>query len=153
MHPSFATMNNESSISPLANVGLSQIVPALKVFLEAGVHRGELAALELSQVSEYAFLTVTAWLAAVGFVLLGGFAGTFMLAAMVWDRPDRTMILGLITLIYFLCAGLFVYVTVARAKKWRPFCEIRRQLHNDNQCLQAILGPGLEPQANGHARA
>jgi len=146
-------MDNATTTSPLPNIGLGQIVPALKVFLGGAVHRGELVALEFAQVSHHAFLTVVAALAAMALVLLGGFAATFMIAAMVWDTPQRTLILGLVALGYLLIAGLLIWLASARIRAWRPFLETRRQLRNDSNCLQSVLTaePKQTPNENGNA--
>lgn len=146
-------MDNATTTSPLPNIGLGQIVPALKVFVGGAVHRGELAALELAEVSHHAFLTILAALAAVALVLLGGFAATFMIAAMVWDMPERTLILGLVALGYLLVAGGMIWLASARIRTWRPFLETRRQLRNDSTCLQSLLttDPQQTPNKNGNA--
>jgi len=132
-------MQSTSTASPLTNIGVGQIVPALKIVFEAIFHRGEIVAVELSQVREYVFLVVIAGHLAVGFAILGGFAVTFMVAAMVWDRPDRTMILGLVAVLYLVLAAALGIFTALR-------------IRNDHDCLQTILTAGPEAQSNGHAK-
>jgi uncharacterized membrane protein YqjE len=145
-------MESTPTAPPLTNIGLGQIMPAVKVVLEAIFHRGELVALELSQVSEYAFIVLIAAFFAVAFALLGGFAATFMVASMVWDRPDRAMILGLMAVANLIFATALAVFTAGRLRKWQPFRETGKQLRNDHECLQSILTSGPEQQAHGHAR-
>jgi uncharacterized membrane protein YqjE len=145
-------MENTSTGSPLTNIGIGQIVPALKIFFEALFHRGELVALELSQVREYVFYVLVAAFLTVVFILLGGFAATFMVAAMVWERPDRGLILGLMAAGYLILATALGFFTVGRLRKWRPLRETAIQLRADHECLQSILTPEPEQRTNGHAR-
>ncbi|MFT3867494.1 MAG: phage holin family protein [Nibricoccus sp.] len=146
-------MDNATTTSPLPNIGLGQIVPALKVFLGGAVHRGELVALELSQLSHHALLTVVAALVAAALFLLGGFAATFMIAAMVWDMPERTLILGLVALGYLLVGGSMIWLAAYRIRAWRPFLETRRQLRSDSDCLQNLLTPQPKQTPNGNGDA
>ena len=91
-------MNSSSTTSPLLHIGFGQVMPALKILLEATVHRGELATLELSEARDHACATLLVGVGASVLALLGGFSATFALAALVWDRPDRGLILGLVSL-------------------------------------------------------
>lgn len=144
-------MENSTTTSPLSKIGFGQIVPALNVFLGGAIHRGELAALELSELSHHAFLVLMSALIATVLVLLGGFAVTFTIASIVWDMPERTAILGAIALAYLLGGGLTIYLAAVRIKKWRPFPETRRQLRSDHQCLQSLLAPEQPSHENGHS--
>lgn len=137
-------MNPAPAISTFTSVGLGQIISALKIVLDATAHRGELASLELAQARDHVFATMFIGLAAVVLALLGGFAATFTLAVLVWSHPDRGLILGLVSLGYFICAGLLVFVALRRLQTWHPLGETRRQLHDDRLCLQSILTPSLD---------
>jgi uncharacterized membrane protein YqjE len=112
---------------------------APRVIVEALVHRGELAALELKEAHAYGVRTAVMTGASAGLLLLGGFAGTFALAAAVWDRPDRGMILSLATLAYLLASGAFAFVASRRLRDWQPFTETTRQFHADCACIKELV--------------
>ena len=113
--------------------------PAPRIILEGLAHRGELAALELVEARNHAAATtVMAMLVAV-LTLLGGFAGTFAIAAAVWERPDRGLILAGLTLAYFVGAVGLGWWIARRLKTWRPLSETRRQLGEDGACLEEFL--------------
>jgi uncharacterized membrane protein YqjE len=123
------------------NIGLGQIGPALKTLLAASFHRGELASLELGEACDHLFISATLGFGAAALILLGGFAGTFTVAALVWDRPDRGLILGLLAAGYLLAGGGFGWFAARRIRSWRPLEETCRQLNRDHECLQAVLTP------------
>jgi uncharacterized membrane protein YqjE len=107
--------------------------------VDALVHRGELAALELAEARQYGVRTVLISVISVAFVLLAGTAATFAVAAAVWDRPDRGMILSLLALGYFTASVLFALVAARRLRDWQPFAETARQLREDCACIQEIV--------------
>ncbi len=121
------------------NIGFGQVMPAFKIILDAMFHRGELATLELVEARDHAFATVIAGIGAAALVLLGGFTATFTLAALVWDRSDRGLILGVASVVYFLGAGLLVWLAARRIRGWKPMAETCRQLRQDQLCLESLL--------------
>lgn len=110
-----------------------------RVVIDGLVHRGELAGLELSDAT--GSLARTGIVAGLAFALalLAGFAATFAVAAAVWDRPDRGLILGLVALAYLAVAAVLSWVASRRLKSWRPFSETTRQLREDCACIQDHL--------------
>lgn len=128
-----------ASPSPLGALG-----PAPRIVLDGLMHRGQLASLELSEACDHAARTTClAILAGVG-ALLAGFAGTFTLAALVWHRDDRGLILGLATLGWLGATAALGWWVAHRLRWWQPLAEIRRQLHADRVCLEDLL-PGRSP--------
>jgi hypothetical protein len=127
-------MSSLESNSPLGAVGS---IP--RVVVEALIHRGELASFEMKEAQTHG--AVTAVFAALGavFLLLGGFAGTLAIAASVWQREDRGLILGLVTLAYLVMAAALGFVAANRFKTWRPFAETYRQFQADSACVHEIL--------------
>jgi uncharacterized membrane protein YqjE len=129
-----SAMSSLGSSNPLAAPG-----SAARVIVESLVHRGELASLELQEAQRHGFRTALL----VGFsgilVLLGGFAGTFALAAAVWQRDDRGLILSLVTLAYLVGAAGLAYVASRRLRDWSPFAESCRQFHADCECLHDVI--------------
>lgn len=113
--------------------------PAPRIILEGLAHRGELAALELVEARNHAAATTLIAILAGVLTLLGGFAGTFAIAAAVWDRDDRALILGLVTLAYFLGVGALGWWIARRLRTWHPLSETRRQLGQDGACLKGFL--------------
>jgi len=93
-------MSFTDSSPPLAAPGS---VP--RVVVEALMHRGELISVELKEAQAHAARTAVSALLAGALLLLGGFAGTFAVAAAVWNRDDRGLILGLLTLAYLASAA------------------------------------------------
>ena len=134
-------MSTVSTASAITNISFSQIIPALKILLDAVMHRGELATCELGEARDYVLATLLFGVMAVALVLLGGFSATFTIAALVWDRPDRGLILGLMSLGYFIIAGVLVWVAARRLRTWHPLVETLTQLRKDQHCLQTILSP------------
>ena len=129
-----ARMSFSDDSPPLAAPGS---VP--HVVVEALMHRGELALLELDEVRRHGAWTVAAIMASAALLLLGSIAGTFAVAAAVWSRPDRGLILGLITLAYLIASAAFGWFAATRLKSWQPFGELRRQLGEDGACLRGVL--------------
>jgi uncharacterized membrane protein YqjE len=103
------------------------------------MHRGELAGLELREARAHLAVTGAAAAIAGALVLLGGVAGTLAIAAAVWDRGDRGAILGLVTLVYLLCAAALGWWAARRLRCWQPLAETLRQLKEDCSCLHHFL--------------
>lgn len=103
------------------------------------MHRGELAGIELRDARTHLAVTGAAAGIAGAFVLLFGLTGTFALAALVWERGDRAMILGLVALGYALGACALGCWAVARLRSWHPLAETRYQLREDCACLNHYL--------------
>jgi uncharacterized membrane protein YqjE len=103
------------------------------------MHRGELAGLELREARTHVAATAIGAGAAIALALLGGFAGTFAIAAAVWDSPSRGLILSLVTLAYFVGAAALAWWTTRRLKSWRPFAETLYQLGEDCSCLHQCM--------------
>jgi uncharacterized membrane protein YqjE len=123
-----------ASAAPLAEPGA-----APRVMVEALMHRGELAAIELKEARQHGVWTAAALVVSGMLLLLGGFAGTIALAAAVWHRDDRGLILGLVALAYLLGAAALGYFASRRLKSWKPFEESRRQFHADCECVHDML--------------
>jgi uncharacterized membrane protein YqjE len=132
-------MNNSTATSPLASIGLGQILPAIKILADAMLHRGELTALELAEARDHIFVTILIGLAAIAVTLLGGFTVTVTLAIAVWDSPDRVLVLGLVSAVYLVGGGLLIWFSARRIQSWRPFKEIRKQLRCDHVCLHTLV--------------
>jgi uncharacterized membrane protein YqjE len=115
---------------------------APRVVVDALIHRGELASIELTEATQHGAGTAIAAVLSVALLLLGGFAGTFALAAAVWQRPDRGLILGLVTLAYLLGSAALGFVAFRRLKGWQPFSETRRQFHEDCACINDMFNSG-----------
>ncbi|MBC7365402.1 MAG: phage holin family protein [Undibacterium sp.] len=129
-------MNTAPPVSPLAALG-----SAPRIVLEGLVHRGELATLELVEARNHATLTTGLAGLAAALTLLAGFASTFTLAALVWQREDRGLILGLVTLVYVLGAVALGWIALRRLKTWSLFAETRHQLGQDYSCLRQFFPP------------
>jgi len=121
--------------TPLATPGS---VP--RVVVEALAHRGELALLELDEARRHGAGTAAAAMFSAALLLLGGFAGTFALAAAVWSRADRGLIIGLLALAYLAASAALGYIAARRLRYWQPFAETRRQFSEDVACLHGVLG-------------
>jgi len=106
-----------------------------RIVIEGLAHRGRLAHLELREARVH--LTATAAMAGAAGVLalLGGLAGTFAIAAAVWDRPDRGLVLCLVTIAYFVGAAGLAWGLSRRMRSWRPFEETLYQIREDCSCL------------------
>ncbi|HZZ20716.1 MAG TPA: phage holin family protein [Opitutaceae bacterium] len=123
-----------SNSAPLASPGSTP-----RVVVEALMHRGELASVELKEARQHG--SRTAILAGVSGVLLllGGFSATFAVAAAVWDSSHRGLILGLLTLGYLVGAGVLALVAARRMRDWKPFTESARQFRDDCACIHEII--------------
>lgn len=110
-----------------------------RVVVEALMHRSELATLEFEEAREHATRTLIIVGFSAAFVLLFGFTSTVAIAASVWHREDRGLILSLVTLAYLIGAAVLAWVSVRRIKQWQPFSETRRQFHEDCACVQDIV--------------
>lgn len=122
------------STSPLPELG-----PAPRIILEGLSHRGELATLELTEARNHATVTAIFTALAAALVLLAGFAGTIAIAALVWHRDDRGLLLSLVTFIYLLGAGAFAWLAANRLKTWSPLTETRHQLGEDYVCIRQFF--------------
>lgn len=118
---------------------LDQAVPAARVLLPALAHRGELASLETAEARDHLAGSLALTLSAAILTLLGGFTATFAFAALVWTREDRGLLLALLALAYFVTAAGVAWFTARRLRRWHPLPETRRQLHEDQACLRALL--------------
>jgi uncharacterized membrane protein YqjE len=125
------------SSPPLATPGS---VP--RVAVEALIHRGELASLELKEASAHGTRTFVAVVLSGALFFLAGVSGTFALAAAVWSREDRGLILGLLALAYLLGSAALGYLASRRLRSWQPLAETFRQLHADCACLRDTLNLG-----------
>jgi len=110
-----------------------------RIVLDGLAHRGQLASLELAEARNHATLTTVLAVLAAALILLAGFAATFTLAALVWQREDRGLILGLVTLAYIVGAAALGWLAVNRLTTWRPLAETRHQLSEDYSCLRQFL--------------
>jgi uncharacterized membrane protein YqjE len=110
----------------------------VRVVVEALTHRGELASVELREACEHGTRTAILVGLSCALLLLGGFCGTFAIAAAVWERPDRGMILGLLTFAYLAGCGALAYAAARRIKAWKPFSETARQFQEDCACVHDI---------------
>ena len=110
-----------------------------RIILDGLMHRGELAGIELRDARSYLTVTGAAAGVAGALVMLFGLTGTFALAALVWERGDRALILGLVALGYALGAGVLGWWAAARLRSWRPLPETRYQLREDYACLNHYL--------------
>jgi uncharacterized membrane protein YqjE len=110
-----------------------------RVAVEALVHRSELAGLEFEEARAHAAGTAVIVGAAVAVTLLFGTAITFAIAAAVWNRPDRGLVLSLVALAYLLGAAGLAWWASRRLKSWRPFASTIVQLRKDYSCLYKHL--------------
>ncbi len=127
-------MSFTDSSPPLAAPGS---VP--RVVVEALMHRGELISVELKEAQVHAARTAVAVVLACALLLLAGFAGTFAVAAAVWNRDDRGLILSLLTLAYLAASAALGFLAARRLRSWQPFAETFRQFHQDCVCLHETL--------------
>jgi uncharacterized membrane protein YqjE len=125
------------SFSSAAPVGSPGSTP--RVVVEALMHRVELASVELKEVRQHGLRTAILAGVSGALLLLSGFAATFAIAAAVWNRSDRGMILGLITVGYLVGAGVLAFIAARRMKTWRPFSETARQFREDCACVHDII--------------
>jgi uncharacterized membrane protein YqjE len=123
-----------ASASPLSFLG-----PAPRIVLEGLMHRSQLATLEMTEARDHAARTALIGLLAGVGALLAGFAALLTLAALVWHRDDRGLILGLATLVIVIGAGALGAWAAHRLRTWQPLAETRRQLREDRICLENLL--------------
>jgi hypothetical protein len=126
-----------SSLASHSSLGAVDSVP--HVVVEALIHRSELASLEMKEARTHGTVTAVVAAAAAGSLLLGGFAGTLALAASVWQRDDRVLILAVVTLAYLIMAAGLGFAAANRLKTWHPFAETCRQFKADRACVHEIL--------------
>jgi hypothetical protein len=110
-----------------------------RILAEGLLHRGQLASLEFGEARSHAAKTGALAAAACAFALLGGFTGTLALAALVWDREDRSLILGLVALAYLAGTAGFAWWAASRFMSWRPMAESRNQIREDCTCIIQCL--------------
>jgi uncharacterized membrane protein YqjE len=115
-----------------------------RVIVEGLMHRAELVGLELREAHARVASTAAVAGIAVALALLAGFTGTFAIAAAVWDRPDRGLILSLVTLAYLVGAAALAWWTLRRMKSWRPFSETLYQFREDCSCLHQYLSENTQ---------
>ncbi len=118
--------------------GDSPSVP--KLIAGALIHRGELAALEWGEARAHGAVTALyAGLTSV-FFLLAGMAGTFAIAAAVWERSDRGSILFGLALAYVCLSAWAGWAAYRRLRAWVPFAETRNVLHQDCASIRDMVG-------------
>jgi len=120
-------------------LGLDRVGPAAHVVLTGLRHRGELAALEAGEAGDHLAGSLALGLGAVVFAVLGGFAINLALAAAVWDRADRGLILAFVAVVELLLALGTGLLVARRLRRWRPLAETRRQLDQDCECIHKLL--------------
>lgn len=125
---------------------LDRVGPVSRIALGGAAHRGELASLELGEACDHLSGSFALGLGASVLAVLGGFALNFSVAAAVWHREDRGLILLLLALVQLAAAAALVVVCARRLRRWHPLAETRRQLREDCDCLQNLT-PSRHPQA------
>jgi len=118
---------------------LDHIAPATRVVLTGLAHRSELAVVETEEARDHLIVTILISAGLFALALLAGIALTFTVAASIWHRDDRGLILGLLTTAYLLLASGLGWALVRRIRSWRPLRETRRQLHQDAQCIDDLM--------------
>jgi uncharacterized membrane protein YqjE len=125
--------------------GMDRLGSTARIGLTALSHRGELAALETGEARDHLAGSVALGLGATVFAVLGGFAFNFAIAASLWHRADRALLLAFVALAQLaLAAGLVIW-TCRRLRHWEPLRETRRQLRRDSELLQTLLPGGDNP--------
>ena len=119
--------------------GLDRVGPAARIMLSGLRHRGELALLEAGEAGDHLAGSFALGLGAVVFAVLGGFAVNLALAAAIWHRDDRGLLLGVLALAELLLALGAGLLVARRLRRWRPLAETRRQLDEDCECIQGLL--------------
>lgn len=112
---------------------------SVRLGAEALSHRAELAVLELEEAGSHA--RTSALLAAVAayLVLFTGFAFTLLVAALVWDSPQRGLWLAGLCGLYLIGSASAALLLMRRLRTWQPFAEVKSQLKQDHQCLSQLL--------------
>lgn len=129
--------------------GLDRVGPATRVVLTGLRHRGELAAIEAGEAGGHLAGSLALGLGSVVFALLGGVAINLALAASVWHREDRGLVLAIVAVTELLLAVLAALLVARRLRHWRPLAETRRQLGADCNCIQDLL-PGDDDVRTPH---
>lgn len=109
-----------------------------RVVTEALVHRAELASLEFEEAKRHGAVTFALTALASGLVLLAGFTATFALAASVWTREDRGLILGCVALAYLVAAGALGLFIARRLRTWVAFPDTCKQFLEDCACIHEL---------------
>jgi uncharacterized membrane protein YqjE len=112
---------------------------ALSLLGESLAHRAELAILELGEARDHALGSMLLAAAAAALLFSTGFAFTLLLTALVWDDPHRGWWLGGLAVAYLAAATAAGTALRYRLRRWRPLEEIRRQLQEDQRCLNQLL--------------
>lgn len=133
-------MTTESAIHLFKRAG-----PAARAMLDGVGHRVQLALLEFTELRDQVASSLVLGLVALVLSLLGGIAFTFAIAAAVWHREDRGLWLGLLTLVYFVTAGVLALVMTKRLKRIEFLPETSRQLSEDRLCIGALLHDEKQP--------
>lgn len=110
----------------------------VRLFNDAVGNRADLAALEFEETRGEAILSAVLLVVILCLVLFAGFAFTLMVAALVWERPDRGTCLAGLGGFYLLAGGIAGFVLWRRWQAWRPFAETKSQLRQDGQCLRDL---------------
>lgn len=118
---------------------LDRVAPTARVVLTGLAHRGELAAVETGEARDHLTTSILIGAGVFALSLLAGMALTFTVAASVWHRDDRGLLLGLLTLGYLITAVGLAWGLIRRLRAWRPLREIRRQLREDGKCIDNLL--------------
>jgi uncharacterized membrane protein YqjE len=118
---------------------LKRAGPVARAVLDGVGHRAQLALLELGEMKDRITSSLLMGVIALVLSLLGGIALTFAIAAAVWHRDDRGLWLALLTLAYFVTAGVLAMVMMRRLKRLEFLPETSRQLNEDRLCLGALL--------------
>ena len=118
---------------------LDRIPSATRVVIAGLVHRGELATVETREALNHFIVSILIGTGILAFALLTGFAVTFAIAAAVWHRDDRGLILGLVTVAYLVSACGLGWGLSRRLRAWHPLRETRRQLCEDSECIDELL--------------
>ena len=118
---------------------MDRVAPATRVVLAGLRHRGELAAVETGEARDHFVLSVVIGVVVFALALLTGVALTLAIAAAVWHRDDRGLILGLLALGYLLATASVAWALLRRLRRWRPLIETRRQLREDGACIDRLL--------------
>lgn len=127
-------MNPETLFNSLDRIG-----PAARVVVKGLRHRGELAAIETGEAGEHLAGSLALGVGSLVFAVLGGFAVNFAVAASLWHRDDRGLLLALFAGLQLLLAVATGLLVARRLRRWHPLPETRRQLREDCECVQDLL--------------
>jgi uncharacterized membrane protein YqjE len=118
---------------------LKRAGPVARACLDGLAHRAQLAKLEFAEMRDRVTSSLLMGVIALILALLGGIALTFAIAAAVWHLDTRGLWLGLLTLVYFVAAGVLAMTMIKRLKNLEFLPETSRQLNEDRVCLGALL--------------